>query len=178
MHQGNEAVTCILPSKQLDASDSSPRQHPLRGNSRSLGKAGLDSPTAMSRCRYIGLRPARWLGRTLQKTDFRCCKASRCRCLKHTLKSLMKLTNSPKTDNKYTYKTQKSILSVQSTLFKTELKHSPFKAWRRLVYSHTCYAYSQEFLPHFYPSSPFTCVFSKTSPDFFLRWLWLTPVPV
>ena len=34
----------------------------------------------------------------------------------------------------------------------TELKHSPFKAWRRLVYSHTCYAYSQEFLPHFYLS--------------------------
>ena len=31
---------------------------------------------------------------------------------------------------------------------------------------------------NFFPSSPFTCIFSKTSPDFFLRWLWLTPVPV
>ena len=28
----------------------------------------------------------------------------------------------------------------------TELKCSPFKAWRRSVYSHTCYAYCQGFL--------------------------------
>ena len=28
----------------------------------------------------------------------------------------------------------------------TELKRSPFKAWSRLVYSHTCYAYCQGFL--------------------------------
>ena len=28
----------------------------------------------------------------------------------------------------------------------TELKHSPFKAWSRSVYSHTCYAYCQRFL--------------------------------
>ena len=34
------------------------------------------------------------------------------------------------------------------------------------------------FLTYFYPSGPFTCIFSKISPDFFLRWLWLTPVPV
>ena len=29
----------------------------------------------------------------------------------------------------------------------TELKRSPFKAWSRSVYSHTCYAYCQGFLP-------------------------------
>ena len=34
------------------------------------------------------------------------------------------------------------------------------------------------FLAYFYPSSPFTCIFSKTSPDFFLRWLCLTPISV
>ena len=34
------------------------------------------------------------------------------------------------------------------------------------------------FLAKFYPSGPFTCVLSKTSPEFFLCWLWLTPVPV
>ena len=34
------------------------------------------------------------------------------------------------------------------------------------------------FLAYFYLSSPFACIFSKTSPDFCLRWLWLTPVPV
>ena len=57
----------------------------------------------------------------------------------------------------------------------TELKRSPFKAWSRSVYSHTCYAYCQGFLSclflHF---GPFTCIFSKTSPDFSLCWLWLT----
>ncbi|WP_419611808.1 hypothetical protein, partial [Thiolapillus sp.] len=26
------------------------------------------------------------------------------------------------------------------------------------------------FLAYFYPSGPFTCIFSKTSPDFFLCW--------
>ena len=31
------------------------------------------------------------------------------------------------------------------------------------------------FLVNFYPSGPFTCIFSKTSPEFFLCWLWLTP---
>ena len=30
------------------------------------------------------------------------------------------------------------------------------------------------FLAYFYTSSPFTCIFSKTSPDFSLCWLWLT----
>ena len=34
------------------------------------------------------------------------------------------------------------------------------------------------FLAYFYPSGPFTCIFSKTSPEFFLCWLWLTLVPV
>ena len=30
------------------------------------------------------------------------------------------------------------------------------------------------FLAYFYTSDPFTCIFSKTSPDFSLCWLWLT----
>ena len=30
------------------------------------------------------------------------------------------------------------------------------------------------FLAHFYTSGPFTCIFSKTSADFSLCWLWLT----
>ena len=34
------------------------------------------------------------------------------------------------------------------------------------------------FLAYFYPSGPFTCIFSKTSPIFFLCWLWLTLDPV
>ena len=44
----------------------------------------------------------------------------------------------------------------------TELKCCPFKACSRSVYSHTCYAYYQGFLPClFLPSGPFTCIFSK-----------------
>ena len=54
----------------------------------------------------------------------------------------------------------------------TEPKRSPFQAWSRSVYSHTCYAYCQGFLPClFLPFGPFTCIFSKTSSDFFLHWL-------
>ena len=34
------------------------------------------------------------------------------------------------------------------------------------------------FLAYFYPSGPFTCIFSNTSPDFFLCWMWLTLVRV
>ena len=38
----------------------------------------------------------------------------------------------------------------------TELKCSPFKAWSRSVYDHTCYAYCQGFLPCF--SLPFRSI--------------------
>ena len=62
----------------------------------------------------------------------------------------------------------------------TELKRSPFKAWSRSVYSHTCHAYCQEFLPYlFLPiRSIHLHFFPKTSPDFFMCWLWLILVPV
>ena len=61
----------------------------------------------------------------------------------------------------------------------TELKHPPCKAWSRSVYSHTCYAYCQGFLPYsFLPVHSIHLHFSKTPLDFFLCWLWLTPVPV
>ena len=33
------------------------------------------------------------------------------------------------------------------------------------------------FLANFYPSGPFTCIFSKTPSEFFLCQLWQTPVP-
>ena len=50
----------------------------------------------------------------------------------------------------------------------TELKRSPFKAWSRSVYSHTCCAYCQGFLPCVF--LPFLSIhlhfFSKTSPVF------------
>ena len=50
----------------------------------------------------------------------------------------------------------------------TELKRSPFKAWSRSVYSHTCYTYCQEFLPYlFLPIKSIHLHFFKTSPDVF-----------
>ena len=48
----------------------------------------------------------------------------------------------------------------------TEDKRSPFKAWSRSVYSHTCYAYCQGFLPClFLPFRSIHLHFSKTSRD-------------
>ena len=49
----------------------------------------------------------------------------------------------------------------------TELKRSPFKAWSGSVYCHACYAYCQGFLPCFYPSGKFTCIFSQNLSRFF-----------
>ena len=43
---------------------------------------------------------------------------------------------------------------------------------------HATFTARDFFLAYFYPSSPFTCIYSKTSLDFFLCWLWLTPLPV
>ena len=57
----------------------------------------------------------------------------------------------------------------------TELKHSPFKAWSRSVYSHTCYAYCQGFLPClFLPFRSIHLQFFSNLSRFFLCWLWLT----
>ena len=50
----------------------------------------------------------------------------------------------------------------------TELKRSPFKAWSRSVYSHTCCAYCQGFLSCvFLPFRSIHLHFSKTFPNFF-----------
>ena len=64
---------------------------------------------------------------------------------------------------------------LKSHLVRTELKRSPFQAWSRSVYSHTCYAYCQGFLPCLF--LPFRSIhlrfFPKSLPNFFLCWLWL-----
>ena len=46
------------------------------------------------------------------------------------------------------------------------------------MFTHATLTARDLFLTYFYPSGPFTCIFSKTSPDIFLSWLWLTLVPV
>ena len=55
------------------------------------------------------------------------------------------------------------------SLENTELEGSPFKAWGRSVYSHTCYAYCLEFLPRLF--LPFRSIrlhfFRNLSPEFF-----------
>ena len=60
----------------------------------------------------------------------------------------------------------------------TELKRSPFKAWSRSVYSHTCYAYCHGFLPCLF--RPFRSIhlhFFQNLSRFFRCWLW-TQIPV
>ena len=60
---------------------------------------------------------------------------------------------------------------------KTELKRSPFKAWSRSVYSHTCYAYCQGFLPClFLPFRSIHLLFfpKKLLPISPVCWPWLT----
>ena len=56
----------------------------------------------------------------------------------------------------------------------TELKRCPFKAWSRPVYSHTCYAYCQEFLPLFLPFRSVHLHLFQNLSRFLLCWLWLT----
>ena len=54
----------------------------------------------------------------------------------------------------------------------TELKGSPFKAWSRSVIAMDATLTAKDFfLANFYPSGPFTGIFSKTSPEFFLCYL-------
>ena len=62
----------------------------------------------------------------------------------------------------------------------SELKRSPFEVWSRSVYIaiHATLNARNFFLAYLFPSGPFTSIFSRTSPDLFLRWLWLTLVPV
>ena len=57
----------------------------------------------------------------------------------------------------------------------TELKRSPFKAWSRSVYSHTCYAYCQGvLLCLFLPFWSIHLHFFQNLSRFFPCWLWLT----
>ena len=61
----------------------------------------------------------------------------------------------------------------------TELKRSPLKPRiGQYIGLHFTLTARDFFLAYFYPSGPFTCIFSKTSPNFFLCWLWLTLIPV
>ena len=56
----------------------------------------------------------------------------------------------------------------------TELKRSPFKAWSRSVYSHTCSAYCQRFLPClFLPFRSIHLHFFQNLSRFSLCWLCL-----
>ena len=50
----------------------------------------------------------------------------------------------------------------------TELKGSPFNAWSRSIAMYAMPTAKDFFLANFYPSGPFTCIFSKTSPEFFV----------
>ena len=64
-----------------------------------------------------------------------------------------------------TQKWKSHLVSTQS------LNVLPFKPWvGQYIAIHATLTAREFFLPYFYPSSPFTCIFSKTSPNFFLCW--------
>ena len=67
------------------------------------------------------------------------------------------------------------VPSVKST----ELKGSPFKAWSRSVYSHTCYAYCKWFFPCLFLTFWSIHLHFFQNLSWLLQyWLWLIPVPV
>ena len=65
---------------------------------------------------------------------------------------------------------------LKSHLVRTQSSNVlPFKPGvGQYIAIHAMLTVREFFLAYFYPSSPFTCIFSKTSPDFSLCWLWLT----
>ena len=68
-------------------------------------------------------------------------------------------------------------LKLKSHLVITQsLNVLPLKPWvgHQHIAIHATLTARNFYLTYFYPSNPFTCIFSKTSPNFFLRWLWLT----
>ena len=59
----------------------------------------------------------------------------------------------------------------------TQLKGSPSKPGiGQYIAIHAALTARDFFLASFYPSGQFACIFSKTSPEFFLCKLWLTRV--
>ena len=57
---------------------------------------------------------------------------------------------------------------LKSHLVRTELEGFPFKAWvGQYIAIHAMLNAKDFILANFYPSGPFTCIFSKTSPKFF-----------
>ena len=71
---------------------------------------------------------------------------------------------------------------LKSYLLRTQsLKFLPLKPHvGQYIAIHATLTATDFFLVYFCPSSPFTCILSKTAPYFyfFLCWLWLTLVPV
>ena len=69
---------------------------------------------------------------------------------------------------------------LKSHLMRTQsLKVLPLKPWvGQYIAMRAMLTARDFFLVNFYPTGLFTYIFSKTSPEFFLCWLWLAPVPV
>ena len=71
----------------------------------------------------------------------------------------------PRSGELWTQKLKSHLVRTQS------LNVLPFKPGvGQYVAIHATLTARDFFLAYFYPSSPFTCIFSKTSPNFFLCW--------
>ncbi|WP_419608225.1 hypothetical protein, partial [Thiolapillus sp.] len=75
------------------------------------------------------------------------------------------LSASPRSGELRTQKLKSHLVRTQS------LNILPFKPGvGQYIAIHATLTAREFFLAYFYPSSPFTCIFSKTSPNFFLCW--------
>ena len=93
--------------------------------------------------------------------------AEDCALLAHTEETLQHIVNR--------FSDAATNFNLTISLKKTEVSYQPPQ---QDAYSppHISIDARDLFLANFYSSGPFTCIFPKTSPEFFLCWLWLTPV--
>ena len=87
------------------------------------------------------------------------------RVLNYYLVSPLLTTLHPRSGELRTQKLKSHLVRTQS------LNVLPFKPGvGQYIAIHATLTARDFFLAYFYPSSPFTCIFSKTSPNFFLCW--------
>ena len=109
-------------------------------------------------------------------------KQSENRCDDQRLKSMFLMTITPPPPLQLPRSGELRTQKLKSHLVRTQgLNVLPLKPGvGQHMAIHATLTIRDFFHAYFYPSGPFTCIFSKTSPPrfFFLCWLWLTPVPV
>ena len=104
------------------------------------------------------------LGMVMQHLELECCvKKMFCYLQRVTVTARAHMI--PRSGELRTQKLKSHLVRTQS------LNVLPFKPGvGQYIAIHATLTAWEFFLAYFYPSSPFTCIFSKTSPNFFLCW--------